>query len=83
MIDEKIIKAIFSNYSIDEVIFIKESSFCSFIICSMNENISLDRWNNLENILKEYTSNEVSLLSLEQALKYLGNEYISKGVIIK
>lgn len=83
MIDKKVIKSIFSNYSISEVIFIKENSFCSFIICSMKESISLDRWDNLENILKEYTSMDISLTPLEQALKYLSKEYLSKGVIIK
>lgn len=83
MIDRKIIKSIFSNYSVNEIIFIEESTFYTFIMCSMSKNISLDRWDNLENILKEYTSKDVCLIPIEQAKKHLGKEYISKGVIIK
>lgn len=83
MIDTKILKSIFSNYSINKVVFIEEDNFNTFLICSMSENISLERWNNLESILKEYSKKEVSLLPFSQAYKYLKEEYISKGVIIE
>ena len=83
MINKKIIKEIFSNYSINKVIFIEEKSFNSFIIVSMNESISLTRWENLENILKEYLNKDVTLLPLSQALKALGENHLRKGEIIQ
>ena len=83
MINKDIIKSIFSNYSIDKIIFINEEEFCSFIICSMNDNLSLERWENLENILKDYVNKEVSLLPLVQACNQLGKDYLKKGVIIQ
>ena len=83
MINKDIVKSIFNNYSIDKVIFIEEKTFECFVICSMKENISYDRWCNLENVLKEYRNKDISLLPLEQAINSLGKDYLSKGVVIQ
>ncbi len=83
MINMAIIKSILSSHSITEAIFIEEKEFNSIIICSMKESLPLNRWNNLESILKEYTEKDVAILHLSQAKKYLGEKQLSKGVIIK
>ena len=83
MINKSILKSIFSNYFIKKFIVIEENDFNAFIIMSMKECISLERWNNLEKILKEYTKKDVSLLPFSQAYRYLGKSYISKGVVIE
>ena len=83
MINIGIIKSILSNYSISEFIFLEEKDFDSIIICSMKESIPLERWNNLENILKEYLQKEISILPLSQAKKTLSDNQLNKGVWIK
>ena len=83
MINKDIIKSIFSNYEIDKVILVEEKDFFSFFIYSMKKSIPLERWNNLENILKEILHKEITLLPYNQALKVLGNEYFNKGVVIE
>ena len=80
--DNNILKSIFENHKIKKVIVVEEATFLNFIICSMAESISFDRWTNLENILKYHTNKEISLTSHHQALKYFGKNYLSKGVII-
>jgi hypothetical protein len=83
MINTEVIRDIFHAYSIKKVIFIEEESFNTFIICSMQEILPIERWNNLENVLSEYTNKKINLFPLLQANKYLDEEYINKGVIIQ
>jgi len=80
--NKNILKSIFNTYSIDKVILVEENDFLSFILCSMQECLSYERWCCLENNLKELLNKEVSLLPLSQAIKYLGKDYLSKGVRI-
>lgn len=83
MINMEIIKSILSSYSIDEFIFIEEKDFDAIIISSMKYSLPLERWINLENVLKEYIEKNISILPLSQAKKYLGEKYLAKGVIVK
>ena len=82
MINKSIIKSIFSNYHISKIIMIEEKNFYAFVIGKMNESISLDRWEQLENVLKDYTNKEISLIPYNQAYNQLGKKYLDKGVII-
>lgn len=82
MIDVKIIKSIFVSHNIHKIIFIEEKSSLTFVICSMENEISSEKWENLENILKYHTKKEITLLSYPQVLKYLGKDFLSKGVMI-
>ena len=72
MINNAIIKSIFSNYCIEKVIFLEEENSNTFIICSMNESISLDRWNNLENVLTEYTKKKNILIAICTSMQLFG-----------
>ena len=78
----EIIKDIFKSHKINKVIMIKEPQILNFVICSMSSSLDFNRWNNLENILKYHTKEEISLTSYHQAEKYLGKDYLNKGVII-
>ena len=83
MINKDIIKSIFINYHISKIIImIEENDFYAFVIGKMNESISLDRWEQLENVLKDYTNKEISLIPYNQAYNQLGKKYLDKGVII-
>lgn len=82
MIDLNIIKSIFTSHHINKIILIDETSSYTFVICSMHESISSNKWDNLENILKYHVKKDVTILSHPQALKYLGNDFLNKGVII-
>lgn len=82
MINTNIIKSMFKNYHMNKVIMIEEKDFYAFIIGSMPESISIDRWEQLENILKDYTKKDVSLIPYKQACNQLGKKYLDKGVII-
>lgn len=83
MINKNVLKSIFSNYHIKKVIYLEEDAFSTFIIYPMSESISLERWTNLETVLKDYLNKEVNLLPLCQAIKFLGETKIKKGVIIE
>ena len=83
MIDQNIVKSIFKSHSINKVVYIDEGSFNSFIIYEMSNSISADKWNNLEHLLQDITKKEVALLPYAQAVKHLGKDYLSKGVVIQ
>ena len=82
MINKDIIKSIFVNYHISKIIMIEEKDFYAFVIEKMSESIALDRWEQLENVLKDYTKKEISLIPYKQAYNQLGKKYLDKGVII-
>ena len=82
MINTAIIKSMFKNYHINKIIMIEEKDFYAFIIGPMNKSISIERWEHLENILKDYTKKDVSLIPYKQAYNQLGKKYLEKGVSI-
>ena len=77
-----IIKSIFNNHEINKVTMIEENDSCTFIIHSMTNSIPLERWENLENLLKYVIKKEIYLCSYPQAITYFQKEFINKGVII-
>ena len=83
MINNRIISSVFSNYGIDSVILVEDNNKLNFVISNMNSSISLDRWEYLENILKDITQRDVNIMPLNQVLSHLGSDYISKGVVIQ
>ena len=48
----------------------------------MTENLSLDRWNLLENVLRDLTNKKVNILTYTQAEKCLGNAYLNESKVI-
>lgn len=77
-----IIKDILNSHYINSAILIENSDEYNIIICSMEKEIPFERWENLENLLKYCTKKDVILSSYHQTKKYLGEEYLKKGVII-
>lgn len=82
MLDIDVLKSIFTSNNISKFILIEEENVINFVICQMNDSLTFEKWNNLENILAYYTKKTISINSYPQAIKYLGNEYLNKGVII-
>ena len=83
MIDNTILSSVFDNYNINNVFLIKDNTTYNFIISNMPASISLERWEYLENILKDITKANVNLITLTDALKHFGKENLSKGEVIK
>ena len=46
----------------------------------MDSSLSLERWIHLENVLKDVTKSDISILSYDYAKKYID---ISKAMVIK
>ena len=82
MINKELFASVFKNYGIERVLLNKDESNYNFIISQMNNNISLERWEQLENILKDITKSNVNIFGLEQATKYLSNTYIEESMVI-
>ena len=80
--DTNIIKDILRSHCINSAIVIDEGTSYNIVICSMTNDISFDRWTNLENLLKYCTKKDINLSSYPQVKKHLKDEYLSKGVII-
>ena len=83
MINENILSKIFEQNKINNVIMVEENNYLNFIISNMTSSLSLDKWEYLENILKDVTSKNINIITYNQALKNLGNDYIKKGVVIR
>lgn len=83
MLDKKLIKSIFTCYSIPKIIYIEHNDFISFILCSMEKSFSVEKWNNLENILAETFNQKITLLPLSQALKVLTQNQLDKGEVVE
>ena len=79
MLDKNLLASIFKTYGINNVLLIEDSSRLNFVISNMDINFNLDKWEYLENILKDVTKSEVNIMSYYQVSKYLGEDYLSKG----
>lgn len=82
MITTEGLKSIFNSYKIDSVVLVENTNELDFVISNMNSSISLNEWENLENILKDIYKKDVNIMSKNQCIKYLGNDFLSKGVVI-
>lgn len=82
MITEKGLKSIFESYGIKHVKLVKNQNEYDFIISSMEKSISLDNWQNLENVLKDVLGKDIEIMTEPQAIKYLKSDYFSKEEII-
>ena len=83
MSNKNILKSIFASYFIDKVLMIEETDTINFIIYSMNKSISLDRWENLENLLADFFKKNINLWTHPHATRYLDASYLNKGVTIE
>lgn len=82
MITNEGLKSIFNSYKINNVILVENANELNFVISNMNSNISLTEWENLENILKDIYKKNINIMTKNQCVKYLGNDFLSKGVVI-
>lgn len=83
MINTKVLSSVFDNYDIHNVILLPINNTYNFIISNMPSSISLERWEYLENILKELTKKEINIFAVDQAISHLGEEAIKKGSVIR
>ena len=82
MITNECLKSIFNSYKINNVVLVENANELNFVISNMNSNISLTEWENLENILKDIYKKNINIMTKNQCVKYLGNDFLSKGVVI-
>lgn len=82
MITSEGLKSIFNSYKIGNVILVENSNEMNFIISNMNSNISLNDWQNLENVLKDVYRKSINIMTKNQCIKYLGKEFLDKGVCV-
>ena len=82
MITNEGLKSIFNSYKINNVVLVENDNELNFVISNMNSNISLTEWENLENILKDIYKKNINIMTKNQCVKYLGNDFLSKGVVI-
>lgn len=83
MINKEILSSVFESYKINNVIVVEENNNLNFVISNMSVSISLDRWQYLENILKDITGKNINLLTCCQVKNNLGLDYLKKGVVIR
>ena len=82
MITNEGLKSIFNSYKINNVVLVENANELNFVISNMNSNISLTEWENLDNILKDIYKKNINIMTKNQCVKYLGNDFLSKGVVI-
>ena len=83
MINSSLLSSIFDNYGINKITVVEDNSALNFIISDMPSSISLERWEYLENILKEVTKKEIVFITKEQASSIFSGSTIKEGVVIK
>ena len=83
MINKNILSSIFDNYDIHSVKLVQDNNILNFIISQMPSSISLERWDYLENILKDVTGKTVNILPYNQAIKCFSEKLINEGLVIK
>lgn len=80
MIDTKILLSVFEKHGINSVLLIPSENRNIFLIKEMPSSICLNRWEHLENILKDICKKDCDILSHEYASNYIN---IEKGVVIE
>lgn len=83
MINKDFLSSVFDNYDIKKVLLIHEDESYNFIISEMSTSLTLERWEYLENILKDITNKDINLIPFSQAEKIFDNASINKGLVIK
>ena len=83
MINKNILSQVFDNYGINKVMLLEYNNSYNFLISEMNKELSLDRWEYLENILKDITKKNINLIPYSQAKKYFNDDINLKGEVIK
>lgn len=83
MLNNAFIKSILNTYGIEKASIVETHSSLDFIIYDMEHSISLERWELMENALKDSTDKKINLLTYNQAIKHLGESYVSKGLVIQ
>ena len=78
MINTQIIASVFKNHGIEKIILIPSENKNVFLIQEMSSDISLNRWEHLENVLKDICQKDCDIMSFEYATKYIS---ITKGAI--
>lgn len=80
MTDLNLLYSVFDKHSVDSVSYIKDGDTFIFLIKEMSNSISLERWEHLEQILKDILKVDISILSYEYAKNYIDT---SKAKVIK
>ena len=82
MLNNKTLTSIMQTYGITKANIKENETTFDLIIDEMTENLSLDRWNLLENVLRDLTNKKVNILTYTQAEKCLGNAYLNESKVI-
>lgn len=80
MINKEILTSVFEKHGIEKVVFIPLESKNIFLIKEMSSHLSLDRWEHLENILKDISCKPCDILDYEYASNYIN---VTEGVVIE
>lgn len=83
MLNNNFIKSIINTYGIKKVSIIEGITTLDVIIHSMKDSLPLEKWNLIENVLNDATNKTINLITYNQAIKHLGESYISKGQVIQ
>ena len=83
MINKNILSSIFESYKINNVILVEDNEKLHFIISNMSSSFNLDRWEYLENILKDVTGKSINIITYNQAIKHFDTNYLDKGLVIR
>jgi len=82
MINPDILSSVFKSHKIEKVILIEDDYKLNFIVSNMSTSFDIDKWEYLENILKDITHSNVNIIPFCQAVKYFDESYINKGMVI-
>ena len=80
MIKTEIFASVFKSHGIEKVLLVQAKNRNIFLIQEMSSSIPLNRWEHLENILKDICQSECDILSYDCASKYIN---IKNGVTIE
>lgn len=71
MIKAEALTSIFNAHGIEQALLIPTKNKNIFLIKDMSSDISLNRWEHLEHILKDIYQKECDIMSYEYASKYI------------
>ena len=80
MINPEIFASVFKHHQINKVMLIEHNDCFNFLISDMSSSITLDRWEHLENILRDLTKKEINIIPYSQAIVFFNKEMLAKGV---